>query len=230
MKNFFVLEGIDGCGKDTILKELKKHFIQQNKSLKTTQFTYEPTKNNDYGKKIYHLLKTKQLFSFSKKEIFEFYLQDRFFHTQEIKKLLLEGKTVFSSRYDLSSYAYQKEEDKNFEQEYQFFYQKHHYQKIEENNEKKNNETEKKKEQFTFIPTITFFLNITAEQSLERLQKRKFLDEFETLKQLKRIEKNYLTAINFLKKKDDRKIVLLDATLKPEKITQEIIQYILKIN
>ena len=51
MKNFFVLEGIDGCGKDTILKELKEYFIQQNKSLKEIEFTYEPTKNSDYGKK-----------------------------------------------------------------------------------------------------------------------------------------------------------------------------------
>lgn len=216
MNQFFVFEGIDGCGKDTILSELKNHFQKEN-FFENTFFTYEPSKESPEGKKLYQLIEQKKLFSLSKKEIFDLYLKDRFHHSKEIIKKIHNQQFIFSSRYDLSSYAYQKEDNETFEDAYEFFYQQHNY--------KKKNEIEEQQQNYSLIPDITFFLKIEAEESLVRIKKnRDFITEFETLKQLQTMVKNYHEAIRFLQKKDNRKIVILDATLSVEEIKQKVLE------
>lgn len=231
MNQFFVFEGIDGCGKDTILGELKNHFAKED-SLETSHleknfskkifenifFTYEPSKESPEGQKLYQLIEQKKLFYLSKKEIFDFYLKDRFHHSKEILKKIHNQQFIFSSRYDLSSYAYQKEDNETFENAYDFFYQQHNY--------KKKNEI-KQQQNYSLIPDITFFLKIEAPESLARIKKnRDFITEFETLKQLQTISKNYDEAIHFLQKKDNRKIVILDATLPILEIKQKVLKEI----
>lgn len=85
--NFILFEGLDGCGKTTIIHELAKVFRKKNMSVFETQ---EPTKNIE------------------KKISFNF-ISDRVEHSKEIKKQINDNKIVLCNRYDISTYLYQKD-------------------------------------------------------------------------------------------------------------------------
>lgn len=85
---FITLEGIDGCGKSTLAKEL--HDMIPNSIL-----TLEPYRMKDF----YHL---------PTEEVYDVIYEDRAAHIEEvIIPALTEGKTVISDRYYHSTLAYQ---------------------------------------------------------------------------------------------------------------------------
>lgn len=85
---FITLEGIDGCGKSTLSKQLHKIFPN-------SILTLEPYKMKDF----YHL---------PTEDVYDVIYKDRAAHIEDvILPALADGKTVISDRYYHSTLAYQ---------------------------------------------------------------------------------------------------------------------------
>ena len=96
---FIVLEGIDGCGKDTQQDLLQKHF---------PDFVYIRVldENKEKSKRIRDVIFNKDFKYETESEIMMFYA-DRFEMMKEISENLEAGKNVICNRFELSQYAYQ---------------------------------------------------------------------------------------------------------------------------
>ncbi|MGM0405271.1 MAG: dTMP kinase [Thermoplasmatota archaeon] len=99
MASFIVLEGIDGSGKSSVVRSLKKLHPDY-------YFTQEPsdTEAGTLAKKAANRKHSPYLDLF-------LYLADRVEHTEEIKEKLDSGKTVICDRYWGSTSAYQAASD-----------------------------------------------------------------------------------------------------------------------
>lgn len=99
---FIVIEGIDGCGKDTQLSLLADYLSSRGYSVHKTT---EPT-DGPIGRVIRHsgLSGKKKLTNLEMQLLFS---MDRAYHiSNEIEPALKEGKIVISGRYSLSTLAY----------------------------------------------------------------------------------------------------------------------------
>lgn len=200
---FIVFEGIDGAGKTTQLKKLEQHLKQQNISFYLTK---EPT-DGPIGSLIRNVL-NKRL-QLDERTMAALFLADRLDHIQNPVNGMLQaqkaGKLVISDRYYLSSYAY------------------HSAYVPMDWVIAANSECAK-----LMRPDIIFFLDISPEDSLERIRKtRAFFDLYETKDRLTQVRSNYYKAIGAVKSTEN--IVILDATQPEEKLFQQIIKEVNKI-
>lgn len=184
---FFALEGIDGAGKSTLIRALTKKMEEAGLPCHTTA---EPTKN-PIGKIIRSILTGQQ--EGDEKTIAALFLADRVDHLTNseygILQFLSNGVHVITDRYYLSSYAY-------------------HVPHVSLDWVINANSicADLKR------PDITFFIDITVEESLRRLSAgRDQLDRFENENRIKQVRENYFAAMD--KVGNDERIIKIDGTM-----------------
>lgn len=188
---FIVFEGTDGSGTSTQAKKLAEHL--KNKGLKVFS-TAEPSENF-LGKNLRKVLQKKE--KLSPKAFQLLFFADREEHLQnEVLPALERGEIVICERYNWSSLAYGQAEgvDQNFLE-----YLAEHFLK----------------------PDYTFFMNIPAEKSMERVVSRGAeIEHFENQKILATVRKvmlNLAEGCRFTKR-----ATVLDATETPDQIFARI--------
>ncbi|BBM89278.1 thymidylate kinase [Spirochaetota bacterium] len=206
---FIVIEGIDGAGKDSVTHALKNLLASlQLTSLKDTIITAEPTLKSPACLAIAKVLKQSQPLSPEQcQALAKLYIEDRQFHQKTLQFYKKHQKLILCVRYDLSTYAYQSAIFDAAARKTLFaeFYNLHAYNKPHG----------------SLIPDLTYFLDIPLQTSKKRVQSRgKSLHFYE--KQQTSFTKNVITAyhqaIEFLIKKDNRNIAVIDATQNIETI------------
>lgn len=177
MKPFFlVIEGIDGSGKSTLSRSL---FSELSRNMECSLFS-EPTQF-ETGLKIRRHLKGE--ISLSRSELISEFLEDRKLSIERnILPALSLGKNVILDRYFYSMAAYQSDSSISA------------------------SEILKMNLERGFIePDAVFYLNISPEKSLQRIEQRGGVREiFESLEQLKKIHSGFLEVL-------PSKTVFLDA-------------------
>lgn len=214
-----VFEGIDGSGKDTQMG-LAVDWIKAQTSLAIGEIFIEsePTCDSEVGRELHRLLEQRgegSIDVLDQKLILDLYLQDRFIHSHKLRHLTKRG-LVFLSRYDLSSYAYQSLHlnDKELEGFFEEIYLKHRYLDVNG----------------CLIPDLTLFFILKPEMAISRIRKR---DEtkvkgYEKLKVLDKVEKRYERAVDYLRKKDGRKIAVLNASVSLEEVSHQVKEIIIQ--
>lgn len=196
---FITFEGIEGCGKSTQSKLLYKHLLDsKRKSILTHEAGGSP-----FGKQIRDILINPKN-DISPMAEFLLFAADRTDHTKFIRECLNKDYIVISDRYIDSSIAYQG-------------YGKHiPIDFIKTINHVCTN---------NLIPDITFFLDITVEESLKRIYERSCeLDRFESgdAEFFTRIYNGYKQIIA----SDPNRFIIIDGTLPEEKIHNIIKGYL----
>ncbi|WP_061219166.1 dTMP kinase [Leptospira weilii] len=161
---FAVFEGIDGSGKSTLCKSLVEKLVER--GIPSVNFT-EPT-NFETGKYLRKFLRGE--IELGREEQINAFLNDREESLrQNILPSLESGRNVLLDRYMYSTAAYQSDDDLLPES-------------IIEKNLRRNFK----------IPDLLFYLDLSPEIALERLNRRKEEKErFETLVQLEKIHSAY---------------------------------------
>jgi dTMP kinase len=196
-KNLFIaFEGIDGSGKSTQVKLLQEKLAAAGAKVYTT---CEPT-DGPIGKIIRDIFSHKM--EADHRTIAGLFVADRLDHllnkTNGILKKLEEGYTVISDRFYFSSYAYQGTHV-NLDWV------------IKANSLSANLRR----------PDVNIYIDITAAQSMERINKgRTSVELYETLGNLEQVRNKYFEVMELLKA--DEKILVTDGSRAPEIISMEI--------
>lgn len=165
---FIVFEGLDGSGQSTQVNLLAEFLQSKGANVLTTK---EPTQESRPSKRIKKALDEKQ--GLSAKELQQLFADDRKWHLNNvIKPALQQGKVVISDRYFFSSFAYGMSDGLDFE-------------------------WLKKINKGFLMPDIVFFLDVSPETCIQRIESRgggKKL--FEKLEKLKKVSKTYKKALN----------------------------------
>lgn len=195
---FIVIEGIDGAGSSTQAELLKQYFLSKNQS---AVISPEPT-NGKIGKLLREFLAEQNYFNNRDnydQQMAYLFAADRHYHLYNdidgIYKLTKENTHVISTRYYFSSLAYN---GKN-EEEYNF---------IAQLNQKFPN------------PDLLVYLDIPVEIALTRISDRPFKEVYENREKLTTVRQNFQKIIDNY----TDKLLIIDATKKPEIISQEIIK------
>lgn len=190
---FIAVEGIDGSGKSTTIKELQKYLINKgHKVLMTAEPTDMPT-----GKLIREVLAKKDEDAPLTHEMLALmFATDRINHLRErIWPALREKKTVITDRYFFSSIAYQ-----SVDVSYEWV---------------------KGVNRFATMPDVLVFIDVTIEKALERLSIfRKEKELYETKEYLEQIKSNYETVITDFS--EHVKVVRLNGNLQMDEIYSDI--------
>ena len=191
-----VFEGIDGAGKTTQIELLEAHLKQAGR---TVYRTAEPTESVTGG------LLRDALSGVSQRtacEMAALFVIDRIFHNVNpvwgIEKLLADGVDVLCDRYYYSSMAYQgSETDPDWVRDMNL----------------KCPEIRR--------PDVCFFMDLTPEQSMERIRKgRVTFDIYENLDRLTQVRNRFYRVFEELK--DTDRICIVDAARPIEVIHKEI--------
>ncbi len=205
---FIAFEGIDGCGKDTQLHRLVETIKEDDdypfgNKYSNIWVTREPTKITSSGVEIARLIRQRDV---SGEEATEFFVKDRKEHSTIIKEML-EHSHVLTSRYDLSTLSYQMSQGMNFDE----LYEMHEYGK----------------EGGCVIPDITLVFDLTVDEAFNRMSGRNSADEcFEKKDFQEKVRENLMFCIDELRKRDGRKIIVVDASKSKEEVTREMIEKI----
>ena len=193
---FIVFEGLDGAGKTTQIELLEAHLKQAGR---TVYRTAEPTESVTGG------LLRDALSGVSQRtacEMAALFVIDRIFHNVNpvwgIEKLLADGVDVLCDRYYYSSMAYQgSETDPDWVRDMNL----------------KCPEIRR--------PDVCFFMDLTPEQSMERIRKgRVTFDIYENLDRLTQVRNRFYRVFEELK--DTDRICIVDAARPIEVIHKEI--------
>ncbi len=160
---FIVVEGIDGCGKDTQLNLLEKHLIDKGYKV---HMTNEPT-NGKMGRLVRNYgLSCEHKFTDLERQLM--FSIDRGHHvTDEIEPALKEGKMVLSGRYSLTTLAYGYAAGLNMEI-------------LESANERYRN------------PDLVIYIDLDADTAMKRINSRGGIKEvYERSEFLKKAEEGY---------------------------------------
>ncbi len=106
---FIAIEGIDGCGKGTVIKRLAAELFQENKNSHVF-LTREPYRR-EWMRKYLSTINPE----YRGEEALLLFLKDRKEHVKIIKIMLKKGVIVLSDRYKHSTYAYQMAQGMSFE-------------------------------------------------------------------------------------------------------------------
>lgn len=204
---FIAFEGLDGSGKDTQLNKL----IDEIKSSKNSLFgdkysniwvTRQPTKITKSGIEISEKIKQE---SVSKEDATKGFVQDRIEHSQIIKEQLTHS-FVLTSRCDFSTLVYQYAQGMSLEE----LYNMHKYDD----------------EKGTLIPDITLIFKIPAQVGLSRIlggRQEVPKECFEQLDFLQECERKEVEVIEYLRKKDGRCIIEINANQSVQDVTKEMV-------
>jgi dTMP kinase len=199
-KNLFIaFEGIDGSGKSTQVKLLKAKLEEAGLKVYTTA---EPTES-PVGKIIRDIFTHKM--EADHRVIAGLFVADRLDHllnkTNGIIKMLEEGYTVITDRYYFSSYAYQSTHmDLDWV--------------IRANSLSAD----------LLRPDVNIFIDITPEQSIERIKKgRDSVELYETLENLQNVREKYFEVMELLQ--SEEKVFLTNGNREAEVISNEIWTY-----
>lgn len=193
---FIAFEGIDGSGKSTQAKLLADRLKDNGISIYETR---EPT-DAPIGSLTRQILTGR--IKTDNKVIAALFLADRLDHLLNdldgICAKIDSGVTVISDRYYFSSYAYHSV-DVNMDWV------------ISANSICAD----------LLRPTCTVFIDVTPDESLDRIAKGRYRSElFETRERLTIVREKYMEA--FEKLKDQENIVIIDGNQSPEKIAEDI--------
>lgn len=174
---FIAFEGIDGSGKSTQIKLLKKYLLSKGINCYTTS---EPT-DSPFGSLIHQCMTGRV--ETDDKTIAGLFVADRLDHLYNKKDGLIDkinnGISVVSDRYYFSSYAYHGA-----------------YMPMDWVIEANRLSAEALK------PDINIFLDITPEKSIERLKNRDSLERYEKFESMTLIRNKYFEAFELLKEKE----------------------------
>jgi dTMP kinase len=196
-KNLFIaFEGIDGSGKSTQVKLLAEHLKNAGHKV---HCTFEPT-GSPMGVLIRDAFNHKM--EADHRVIAGLFVADRLNHllnkTDGILKMLEEGYTVITDRYNFSSYAYQGV-----------------HMPLDWVIQANSLSTD------LLRPDLNVFVDIAPEVSMERLKKgRTSLELYETLENLTKVKDCYFEAFDLLKSKEY--IFITDGNRLPELIAEDI--------
>ena len=207
MKNLFItFEGLDGSGKDTQMTNVLNFLKDKNKYL-NFWITREPTNLSSEGIEISNLLKSSKKI-LSKEITTKLYIKDRIKHSKKIREHLKEG-FVLCSRYDFSTFTYQHIQGYEIEK----LYNLHKY----------------KSKNGALIPDITIIFivdpKISLKRARERSQKKEFFEKKKFQNDVFKIQKK---IIKYLKEKDDRTIIIIDASKDIESVKKELLKKLKK--
>lgn len=197
---FIVFEGLDGSGTSTQAALLEKRLIRDGHSC---HLTSEPSAG-PVGQMIRQAFKGRLRFSQASnrfdQQMAHLFAADRFDHLYNewdgIVPMLSRGRTVISTRYVFSSYAYHCtcEED---------------WVLVERLNRDFPN------------PDLMVYLRNSVAESVRRLQSRATLDSYETPDKLSQVSANYERILgNYPGRK-----VVIDATRPPQDIHEAVVQH-----
>ena len=196
---FVVIEGLDGSGKSTVAGHLGKALAKEDLEVR---MTFEPNDDSCGGEWIRDVLK-KKIAPFSPKTLALAFAANRLDHCdRKIDPWLNENdnRILISDRYYLSSLVYQQTENIT----------------IEDIMSLNSNARQ---------PDITFFLNVSNEVCLQRIELRNQpLELFET--NMAETRKTYNKAIRFLKKTRKEHIIEVDANGTIEEIVSTMLGHI----
>lgn len=201
MAKFIVFEGIDGSGKTTQINKLYEALSERGILAEATR---EPT-DGAIGKLLREYLTGKK--QTDNRAIAALFAADRLDHiTCEggITDTLNKGTTLLCDRYYLSSYAYQS---------------------IDCGTDWTIDINRIAAE--TARPDLHIFLDVPAEQSMERVTNRGETELFEQLERQKQIRDNFFKLFELLKDKEN--ILVIDGTKDPDSIAAEILSAVLPI-
>ena len=193
---FIVFEGIDGAGKTTQIELLTKRLQAEGRRVYRTA---EPTESVSGG------LLRDALSGVSKRtacEMAALFVLDRIFHNTNpvngIEKMLADGVDVICDRYYYSSLAYQgSETDERWVREMNLSCPE------------------------IRRPDICIFLDLTPEQSMERIGKGRVTTEiYENIERLERVRGAFYSIFEILKDRD--RICVVNAARTVEEIHEEI--------
>ena len=193
---FIVFEGIDGAGKTTQIELLTKRLQADGRRVYRTA---EPTESVSGG------LLRDALSGVSKRtpcEMAALFVLDRIFHNTNpvngIEKMLADGVDVICDRYYYSSLAYQgSETDERWVREMNL------------------NCPEIRR------PDICIFLDLTPEQSMERIGKGRVTTEiYESAERLERVRRKFYSVFDALRETD--RVCVVNAARTVEEIHEEI--------
>ncbi len=193
---FIVLEGIDGSGKSTQIKNLEHLLTHEGVDI---ELTCEPT-TREYGKLIRQIFNAE--IEANPHTVAALFLADRLEHILHQKNGLLQmleqGKTILCDRYYLSSIAYQSVDTE--------------IDWVMSINEKPRQ---------ILRPDVTIYLDILPEKAMQRLQARdRSLEIYETTENLKLVHQNYAEAIQRLNPSEE--IWIFGADKAPQELSAEI--------
>ncbi|MCB9233977.1 MAG: dTMP kinase [Bacteroidia bacterium] len=195
---FIVIEGLDGSGKTTAGRRLVEILDRENPG--KIKFTYEPHDPSAAGLYIRQVL-MKKIRDFTPRVLALAFATNRLDHCdREINPWFAgeKGRLVISDRYYLSSLVYQSAEDFPFERVMEL------------------NELARK-------PDLIFFLNVSNEVCLQRMQKRNAPEElFES--NLSQTRQKFLNAIEFLRSRGHDNIHEIDANGTLEEVVGQLLQ------
>lgn len=196
-KNLFIaFEGIDGSGKSTQVKLLSKKLTEAGHKVYATA---EPT-NQPIGKMIRDIFSHKM--EADHRTIAALFAADRLEHllnkTDGILKMLQEGYTVITDRYYFSSYAYHSV-----------------YMNMDWVMAANTLSAD------LLRPHINIFIDISAEESMHRINKNRTETElYETLDNLKKVKNLYTQA--FKKQEHVEKIAIIDGERNQDAIAADV--------
>ncbi len=197
---FIVFEGIDGAGKSTQVEMLSSHLRKLGHSV---MLTAEPT-SLESGKAIRRALSGEE--SRSEEEMAAMFALDRIAHNRELASTLAEGTHIICDRYYYSSLAYQGQAT-----DYSWV-------------KAMNIDCPAIRR-----PDICIYLDLTPEQSLERIKARNGeLEIYENIEKLTGVRRAFLSVIEDLRAEGEH-ILVIDASLSSEQISKSIFEIIEKI-
>ena len=196
-----MIEGLDGSGKSTALKFLKKK-ISPTYKVKASYEPHNPSCGGDYIRAVL----TKKIKRFSHRTLALAFAANRLDHNDRVIIPWLEmdgNRIVLCDRYYLSSLVYQSNDDFSFAKVFRL------------------NEKAKK-------PDVIFFLNVTNETCYARMKSRNQAKElFE--ENLEESRKKFFSAIRFLKKKNKENIIEIDGNGTVEQTVNAMLEEIKKL-
>lgn len=193
---FIVFEGIDGSGKSTQAKILKKKMEGLGKKV---HYTFEPT-NYRIGRMLRDVLTGKD--TADEQTIAALFVADRLDHLHHpeygMLKQLEDGKVVICDRYYHSSYAYHSQ-----------------FMDMDWVIEANSLAAE------ALRPDLVLFLDLLPEVSMERIRaNRAGFDHYEKQETLEQVRSNYLQAI--MKTQAEENIKVISADQSPKELAQAI--------
>ena len=175
---FIVLDGIDGCGKGTILKKIAAYLFNKEKTSHVL-LTREPY-ISEYNAEIRRMMK-ENVDPYDNANVFaDLFVKDRKVHADWIQKELVAGHHVVCDRYKYSTLAYQQTQGISLE-------------KLIEMHEG------------VLIPDLAIIVDVPVEEAIRRADKdknRNFKEVFERQEFQEKLRTNYLTLLKDLPKEN----------------------------